>query len=71
MDCVQPQILQCRMQFNLYMRLYVPWKTKIELHMIQTVSVMFVARADQIRRRVLPITITDDVLGGVGQLTSL
>jgi hypothetical protein len=32
---------------------------------------MSFGRADQARRRALLTTITDDVLGGVGQLTSL
>jgi hypothetical protein len=59
------------MQFNLYLYLYILYTAKKELHMIKTTGVMFVGRADQARRRMLPITITDDVLGGVGQLTSL
>jgi hypothetical protein len=48
------------MQFNLYLYSYILCTTKLELHVIKIINVVFDARTDQVRR-VLLTTITDDV----------
>jgi hypothetical protein len=58
-------------QLNLYLYLYILCATKTELYVTKTIGVMFFGRADQFRRRVLLIAITDDVIRGVEQLASL
>lgn len=49
-NAVQPVYVVIRSFYN-----------KIELHVIKIINATFVARADQVKRRVLPTTITDDV----------